>query len=219
MLMGVMSALLPTVNLAQFLVFAEPPFTTTTFQQEGSTVEIHSMNNETFSCTIESTTATVLDCLFVGHCSSWSLFLVFLYSSVAYSVITRLLFWYNFVTVWNLIAAERRVDSGNFYKHRTRRRLSIKEALKYLVTPEGMAPSCASCCICLCDFYENELVTPCESCGKWYHKECLFEWLQRSDSCPCCRNNMMVANNKSNGFFTDLSRCLGFDPHRRRPTS
>lgn len=208
-----MSALLPTSNLlSQIFVFSEQP-DTTAFQHasdEGCPVEaIHSMNH-----TFESgSTTSVLECLVVGNCSSWSLFLVMLYSSVAYSVISRLLFWYNFVTVWRLIAEERRVDAGDFYKHRTRRRMSIKDAIKCLVTPESMS-SCTSCCICLCDFYENELVTRCEeSCGKWYHKECLFEWLQLSDSCPCCRNNMLVAN-KPNGFFTDLSKCLGFDPLR-----
>jgi hypothetical protein len=150
-----------------------------------------------------------LSCLTTCDCPSSTLFLAAVSAYLILAIVANLIACYKFVAAWNLIVAQRRLDLPEFYKRR--RRMSYKEALQCQVTPECMKSS--SCIICLCDFFENELVTSCDDgCKNWFHKECLFEWLDRSEACPCCRKDML--SKKSRGFFGDLSACMGFPPSR-----
>ncbi|KAL7576396.1 hypothetical protein ACA910_018201 [Epithemia clementina (nom. ined.)] len=139
--------------------------------------------------------------------SSWTVlcFILGVYLTVA--VIANLVACYKFITTWNLIVNERRLDLSFFKK--LRRRPTLKEALRTHVTIESMA--CSSCCICLSDFEENELVTSCDDgCHKWFHRECLFNWLDQSNDCPCCRIDML--SQKSRGVLVDLMEFVGFNP-------
>jgi len=94
------------------------------------------------------------------------------------------------------------------------------------------------CCpICLIDFYEGKksnlarrndhqvVLTQCDGggCRTWFHCECLAQWLFRSDSCPCCRKDMLGLSYAPSttvslartpaGWITELSVFLGFTPH------
>ena len=43
-----------------------------------------------------------------------------------------------------------------------------------------------TCSICLCEIEEGELVGDIP-CGHYFHKDCLKEWLMKSNHCPSCR--------------------------------
>lgn len=139
-----------------------------------------------------------------SSCSSWTVIglLIFVYLAVA--AIANLISLYKFVRTWNLIVQERRLDLEGFVHWR--QRLTMKEALRTHVTMDTM--TCVSCCICMSDFEENELVTACdEGCHKWFHRECLFTWLDRSNDCPCCRIDMLAT--RSPGMLSGFWRVLG----------
>lgn len=140
-----------------------------------------------------------------ANCSCWTVvsFIIFVYISIA--IIANLIACYKFICTWNLIVNERRLDLKGFVQRR--RRLSLKEALRTHVTIDSM--TCTSCCICLAEFEENELVTACDDgCKKWFHRECLFNWLDHSNDCPCCRIDML--SKKSKGVLSDLMEFVGF---------
>ncbi|KAL8494246.1 hypothetical protein ACS0TY_025153 [Phlomoides rotata] len=57
------------------------------------------------------------------------------------------------------------------------------------------APPLQSCTICMEDFVVNsdKSVTVNElPCEHYFHKDCIVEWLQRSNSCPLCRYKLPV---------------------------
>ena len=146
-------------------------------------------------------------------CSSSKLFLIALCAYLTIAIVTNLIGLYKFIVVWNLIINQQRIDLPEFYKRR--RRMTYKDALKLQLVPKSLRGASHNCCtICLSDFHKNEIVISCdEGCRNWFHKECLFEWLDRSESCPCCRRDML--SRKSRGFFGDLSACMGFAPRAR----
>lgn len=146
-------------------------------------------------------------------CSPSTLFLLVLCVYLLIAIITNLIGLYKFIVAWNLIINQQRIDLPEFYKRR--RRMIYKDALKLQLVPKSIRKCSHKCCaICLSGFMENEIVTCCEEgCRNWFHKECLFEWLDRSENCPCCRRDML--SRKSRGFFADLSACMGFAPRTR----
>jgi Ring finger domain len=83
-----------------------------------------------------------------------------------------------------------------------------------LVDAAAMRDTC--CPVCLEEFYEMDRVSSCEDgCGAWFHRACLTEWLDRSDSCPCCRRDMVTApRHQSRGCWHDLTVFLGYAPAR-----
>mmetsp|Transcript_10917 Transcript_10917/g.36867 ORF Transcript_10917/g.36867 Transcript_10917/m.36867 type:complete len:172 (-) Transcript_10917:1103-1618(-) len=48
-----------------------------------------------------------------------------------------------------------------------------------------------ACPVCLCDFAEGEYGLVFKKCQHSYHAKCLHEWLNRADSCPCCREKVI----------------------------
>ena len=44
------------------------------------------------------------------------------------------------------------------------------------------------CPICLDD---NNLDISIDKCKHWYHKECIYNWLKESNSCPLCREKLI----------------------------
>jgi len=60
---------------------------------------------------------------------------------------------------------------------------------------KGFTPPTESCDICLANYERGEEV--CSSlnprCVHVFHKECIVEWLVKSDKCPVCRRNFLSA--------------------------
>lgn len=143
--------------------------------------------------------------------SSWTVLLVLLGVYLTVAAIGNLVACYKFIAAWNLIVKEVRRDLSFFNNKKSQRTriLTAKEALRTHVSIESM--SCRTCCICLAEFEENELVTACDDgCHNWFHRECLFKWLDQSNDCPCCRIDMIAK--KPRGVVMDLMEFVGFNP-------
>lgn len=146
------------------------------------------------------------------HHSKWKalLFLLVVYLTVA--VIANLVACYKFIVAWNFIVHQLRLDlsffNNNKKQQQPRKILTLREAQRTHVSIESMG--CTACCICLADFGENELVTSCDDgCHKWFHRECLFTWLDQSDHCPCCRIDMI--SKKPRGVVVELMELVGMN--------
>ena len=50
-----------------------------------------------------------------------------------------------------------------------------------------------TCAICMNDFDENENVRLLQ-CGHYFHANCVDQWLERSESCPLCRQSIVGSN-------------------------
>lgn len=70
--------------------------------------------------------------------------------------------------------------------------LSEELVSRSLKMDEFIAPNKAdSCCpICLSNFEAGDIVVHGD-CSHSFHKDCLFSWLSKQSSCPCCRQNMV----------------------------
>ena len=49
-----------------------------------------------------------------------------------------------------------------------------------------------TCAICLDEFFVGELINDSRECQHFFHKDCLFGWLDQHDVCPCCRRIMVT---------------------------
>ena len=49
-----------------------------------------------------------------------------------------------------------------------------------------------TCAICLDQFLDGELINDSTECQHFFHKDCLFGWLDQHDVCPCCRRTMVT---------------------------
>ena len=49
-----------------------------------------------------------------------------------------------------------------------------------------------TCAICLDEFLDGELINDSRECQHFFHKDCLFGWLDQHDVCPCCRRTMVT---------------------------
>lgn len=134
------------------------------------------------------------------------LLLVSLYMTAA--ILYSAFAWYRFLAAWNLILQARRFDNIQL----RRRRLSSHKLMQSQVHVDTMSKQNLTCPICLVDFFERELVTACDSggCGNWFHRECLVKWLDRSDSCPCCRKNLLTDQPRQINIADMARSCLGF---------
>jgi len=143
-----------------------------------------------------------------SDCSPSTIFLAVFCLYLLVATISNLVGMYKFIVAWNLIMDQQRLDLPEFYKRR--RRMTYKDVLKLQLAPKSI--NAGGCCIiCLSDFTEHDIVTSCsDGCRNWFHKDCLFEWLDRSENCPCCRRDML--HGKTRGFFADLSAACGFTP-------
>ena len=54
--------------------------------------------------------------------------------------------------------------------------------------------SYTACAICIDNYDDADEVFVGEDCNHMFHKECLLDWLQRHDGCPCCRKNMITSD-------------------------
>ncbi|CAO2838655.1 unnamed protein product [Amaranthus hypochondriacus] len=44
-----------------------------------------------------------------------------------------------------------------------------------------------TCPICLCDYYQNDVLMVLPECKHRFHRDCLIEWLKLNATCPVCR--------------------------------
>jgi len=47
------------------------------------------------------------------------------------------------------------------------------------------------CPICLNDYEDGEEIARIKNCSHDFHRQCIKIWLQRNDTCPCCRCNAL----------------------------
>lgn len=127
-------------------------------------------------------------------------FFVSFTTMMAFGVLYNVMCWYKFHNAWTLISQARHVDNS-----RRRRRLTAQQLETSRIHVDSMCQH-MSCPICLVDFYEQDLVTPCDDsgCGNWFHRECLFRWLEESDACPCCRKDMLKKHRPEKSWFSLL---------------
>ena len=132
----------------------------------------------------------------VCYCAGdWSVWFTVLTAVLFLAIVHNIIACYNFVAAWNLILEARRVDLAQAYVCRNRRR-TVQDVLATHVHVDKMNEH-TSCPICLEDFYEQDLVTNCdEGCGNYFHKECLFNWLEYNNTCACCRKDLIVPESK-----------------------
>jgi hypothetical protein len=125
----------------------------------------------------------------------WSVLFTVLSAVMFLAVIHNIIACYNFIAAWNLILEARRVDLAQAYICRQRRR-TVQDVIATHVHVDKMNEH-TSCPICLEDFYEQDLVTNCdEGCGNYFHKECLFNWLEYNNTCACCRKDLISPKSK-----------------------
>lgn len=60
-----------------------------------------------------------------------------------------------------------------------------------IAVPSHEEPDGAACAICLDPFQDGEPINSQASCPHMFHKDCLLEWLDKHDICPCCRRCMV----------------------------
>ena len=52
------------------------------------------------------------------------------------------------------------------------------------------------CAICLEEFQRNDIIKEFYKCKHIFHKECLKNWLKRSNECPLCKYDLTEDINK-----------------------
>ena len=50
--------------------------------------------------------------------------------------------------------------------------------------------SSGECSICLMDFKSEDRISRPKACQHEFHFDCLHQWLELKDTCPCCRENL-----------------------------
>lgn len=71
--------------------------------------------------------------------------------------------------------------NGPTYYHGKREEIDDEGALLPEVSTED------SCCICLIDYDDGDVMIECRSCGNYGHQQCLLQWYEHNSSCPLCR--------------------------------
>ena len=52
------------------------------------------------------------------------------------------------------------------------------------------------CAICLEEFKRNDIIKEFYKCKHIFHKDCLKNWLKRSNVCPLCKHDLTEDINK-----------------------
>ena len=53
---------------------------------------------------------------------------------------------------------------------------------------------------------EGETVISSKYCDHVFHKECILEWLDNNDECPCCRVDMVTSKDVSKATATIIGK-------------
>lgn len=75
-----------------------------------------------------------------------------------------------------------------------------KDEIKKNLEQQSCVPSLQSlegtnsqvCAICLAELKVNDRVSHSRSCNHEYHNDCIRLWLEKNDTCPCCRRNAFI---------------------------
>lgn len=62
------------------------------------------------------------------------------------------------------------------------------------------------CAICLSGYNEGETVISSKYCNHLFHKDCILQWLDKHDECPCCRVDMVTSGDVSKATATIVGR-------------
>ncbi|KAM8974718.1 E3 ubiquitin-protein ligase RNF181 [Pelodytes ibericus] len=75
---------------------------------------------------------------------------------------------------------------------------------KVTITPE-QADAAVKCPVCLLEYEEGETVyrLPCEHL---FHSGCILPWLQKTNSCPLCRDELPTDNPKYEDYKKEKAR-------------
>ena len=57
------------------------------------------------------------------------------------------------------------------------------------------------CAICLEEFKRNDIIKEFYNCKHIFHKDCLKDWLKRSNTCPLCKHDLTEDINKMSKLF------------------
>ena len=138
---------------------------------------------------------------------SMTLLLLGFYSVVA--ICSNAIACYQFIAAWNLISRTSRMDLEilRFQKHNfITRRIDIDRALNTQLYSEVLLlkkyGQMTCCPICLKDFEPSDMVSSLSTttnqqqptnndCRHLFHYACLRSWLQKKQSCPCCRYDIL----------------------------
>jgi hypothetical protein len=133
------------------------------------------------------------------------------------SVYSNVLDCYNFFAAWNMISGTHRIDLEILHFHKNdyiQRSMEMDRVLDNRLYSDVLAPSTTTttttttlacetsttttsskeCPICLTDFCADDMVSSCKdqpTCQHLFHKGCLEAWLQKQQSCPCCRYEIL----------------------------
>jgi len=69
---------------------------------------------------------------------------------------------------------------NNFSKHKYNNYMKLKK--------KKIQETCA---ICLEQYKSDEIIVEFSCKNHFYHENCLYEWLQKSEICPLCKHNLM----------------------------
>ena len=154
--------------------------------------------------------------LYLASLSTLTLLLGTIALSGILYILYNLIAWYKFLAAWNLISRAHRMDTL-VARRRRKRLLSRHGILRSFwnrndndnIHVDSMHRS-TECPICLVDFFEHEQVTACEEgCGHWFHRECLFRWLEESEKCPCCRIDLLQSGRDETSWWQEVGLCFG----------
>jgi hypothetical protein len=135
---------------------------------------------------------------------SMTLLLLGFYSLVA--ICSNAIACYQFIVAWNLISRTHRMDLEilRFQKRNfVTRKIDIDRALDTQLYSEVLLlknkfDQTTCCPICLNDFEASDMVSSStdqqpnnHDCRHLFHQDCLRSWLQKKQSCPCCRYDIL----------------------------
>lgn len=98
----------------------------------------------------------------------------------------------------NIFASEYEYYTGTDTKNIELLPRSLSEDIKDQLDKE------IKCMICHAEMNTTESITKLQ-CAHTYHTECLKEWTNQSDSCPCCRQHIATTSSKNQPATTTIT--------------
>ena len=66
------------------------------------------------------------------------------------------------------------------------------------------------CIICRSNFVDNDIIRKIGHCNHFFHSQCIDRWLHRNDTCPYCRQKIVITdNNNDRREFVDDGQTTG----------
>ncbi|XP_050386242.1 RING-H2 finger protein ATL70-like [Argentina anserina] len=70
-------------------------------------------------------------------------------------------------------------------------KLLYSEAKLHMRDSISSSSPSSSCCICLADFEDKDVLRSVPNCGHFFHQICVDKWLLLHPTCPVCRNELV----------------------------